>query len=83
MLGREPTTIPFSTEALKANLLRLQNEWETVQASRERNAIYQYLTAVFETVMDGRRRVKPSNVPIGRCTCQGTIRLGSQNRSLL
>ena len=51
MLGREPTTIPFSTEALKANLLRLQNEWETVQASRDRDAIYQYLTAVFELVM--------------------------------
>ena len=51
MLGREPTTIPFSTEALQANLLRLQNEWEAVQASRDRDAIYQYLTAVFETVM--------------------------------
>ena len=50
MLGREPTTIPFSTEAMKASLDRLQNEWETVQASRERNAIYQYLTAVFELV---------------------------------
>ena len=51
MLGREPTTIPFSTEALQANLLRLQNEWETVQTSRNRDAIYQYLTAVFEIVM--------------------------------
>ena len=50
MLGREPPTIPFSTEALKANLLRLQNEWETVQASRDRDAIYEYLTAVFELV---------------------------------
>ena len=50
MLGREPTTIPFSTEAMKANLLRLQSEWETVQASRDRDAIYQYLTAVFELV---------------------------------
>ena len=50
MRGREPITIPFSTEALKANLLRLQNEWETVQASRDRNAIYQYLAAVFEMV---------------------------------
>ena len=50
MLGREPITIPFSTEAMQANLLRLQNEWETVQTSRERNAIYQYLTAVFELV---------------------------------
>ena len=28
MLRREPTTIPFSTEALKANLLRLENEWK-------------------------------------------------------
>ena len=46
----EPNAIPFSTEALKANLLQLQNEWETVQASRDRNAIYRYLSAVFELV---------------------------------
>jgi hypothetical protein len=51
MLGREPAIIPFSTEALKTNLLRLENVWETVQASRDRDAIYQYLTAVFELVM--------------------------------
>ena len=51
MLSREPTAIPFSAEAMRASLLRLQNEWETVQASRDRDAIYQYLTAVFETVM--------------------------------
>ena len=51
MLSREPTTVPFSTEAMRANLLRLENEWEMVQASRDRNAIYQYLTAVFELVM--------------------------------
>jgi hypothetical protein len=51
MLSREPTTILFSTAALKANLLRLQIEWETVQASRGRDAIYKYLSAVFETVM--------------------------------
>ena len=50
MLGREATTVPFSTEAMKANLLRLQNEWETVQASRDRDAIYHYLAAVFELV---------------------------------
>ena len=47
---REPITIPFSTEALKANLLRLENEWEMVQASHSRDAIYGYLTAVFELV---------------------------------
>ena len=49
MLDREPPTIPFSTEALKANLLRLQNEWETVQASRDRDAIYGYLSRRFRT----------------------------------
>ena len=32
-------------------MLRLEEEWETVQTSRERTAIYQYLAAVFETVM--------------------------------
>jgi hypothetical protein len=31
-------------------LLRIQNAWEESQASRERNAIYIYLTAVFELV---------------------------------
>ena len=45
MLDREPPTIPFSTEALQATLLRLQNDWETVQASRGRDAIYQYLNS--------------------------------------
>ena len=50
MLGREPPTILFSSEALQATLLRLQNEWETVQASRGRDAIYRYLVAVFEVV---------------------------------
>jgi hypothetical protein len=49
MLCRDPA-IPFSTEAMKANLLRLQNEWETAQARRDRNAIYRYLSVVFETV---------------------------------
>jgi hypothetical protein len=50
LLSREPPTIAFSTEALKANLQRLQNEWDAVQASRDRDAIYQYLAAVFEMV---------------------------------
>ena len=48
MPGRD--TVPFSTEAMKASLLRLRNEWETVQTSRDRDAVYQYLTAVFELV---------------------------------
>ena len=51
MPSREPAAIPFSTEALKANLLRLQNEWATVQTSHDRDAIYGYLASVFELVM--------------------------------
>jgi hypothetical protein len=51
MLIREPDMIPFSTDAMRANLLRLQNEWEAVQASHSRNAIFGYLAAVFEMVV--------------------------------
>jgi hypothetical protein len=50
VLDREPPTILFSSEALQATLLRLQNEWGTVQASPGRDAIYRYLAAVFEVV---------------------------------
>jgi hypothetical protein len=42
MLIREPDMVRFSSEAMRANLLRLQNEWEKIQASRERGAIYGY-----------------------------------------
>ena len=51
MLGREPTAIPFSAEAMRASLLRLQSEWETYQTTRDRDGVYGYLSAVFETVM--------------------------------
>jgi hypothetical protein len=42
--------VPFSEAALHANLSRLENEWEASQASRDRNAIYGYLAAVFDLV---------------------------------
>jgi len=50
MLGRPSANIAFSTEALKANLSRLEDEWETYQNTRDRDGIYGYLTAVFELV---------------------------------
>ena len=50
MLDRPVTNIDFSTEALKANLGRLEREWEAYQSTRDRDAIYGYLTAVFELV---------------------------------
>jgi hypothetical protein len=42
--------IPYTDEALKQDLLRVQNAWDESQARRERDAIYIYLTAVFELV---------------------------------
>jgi hypothetical protein len=42
--------IPYSDEALKQDLLRVQNAWDESQTRRERDAIYTYLTAVFELV---------------------------------
>ena len=50
MLDRPPTNIDFSTDALKANIQRLDREWETYQSTRDRDGIYVYLTAVFELV---------------------------------
>ena len=42
--------VPYTTEALKQDLLRVRNAWEECQASRKRDAIYAYLTAVFDLV---------------------------------
>jgi hypothetical protein len=42
--------IPYTDEALKQDLLRVQNAWDESQARRARDAIYTYLTAVFELV---------------------------------
>jgi hypothetical protein len=43
--------VPYSIEALRQDLARVRNAWEKCQASRDRNAIYGYLSAVFDLVM--------------------------------
>jgi hypothetical protein len=50
---REPVQndVPYTTQALRQDLLRVRNAWEESQSSRDRNAIYGYLTAVFDLVM--------------------------------
>jgi hypothetical protein len=50
---REPVqdNVPYTTQALRQDLLRVRSAWEECQASRDRNAIYDYLTAVFDLVM--------------------------------
>jgi hypothetical protein len=42
--------IPYTDQALRQDLMRVQNAWDESQARRERDAIYIYLTAVFELV---------------------------------
>ena len=42
--------VPYTTQALKQDLLRLQIAWDDCQASRARDAIYGYLSAVFDLV---------------------------------
>jgi hypothetical protein len=42
--------IPYSSAALRQDLERLRGIWEDCQATRDRNAIYAYLTAVYNLV---------------------------------
>jgi hypothetical protein len=42
--------IPYSREALRQDLARVRVAWEDAQSSRDRNAIYGYLTAVYALV---------------------------------
>src|SRR5258707_5195362 len=42
--------VPYTIQALRQDLLRVRNAWDECQAHRERDAIYSYLTAVFDLV---------------------------------
>jgi hypothetical protein len=42
--------IPYSSEAMRQDLQQVRNTWEDAQASRDRNAIYAYLSAVYGLV---------------------------------
>jgi hypothetical protein len=42
--------VPYSKQALKQDLLRLRNAWHSFQESRNRDAVYGYLGAVFDLV---------------------------------
>jgi hypothetical protein len=43
-------TIPYSSAALRQDLDRVRYAWEQAQASRDRNAIYEFLSAVYGLV---------------------------------
>jgi hypothetical protein len=42
--------VPYTSQALREDLRRVRNAWEDCQAKRDRDAIYSYLTAVFNLV---------------------------------
>jgi hypothetical protein len=42
--------VPYTTQALREDLRRVRTAWEDCQAKRDRDAIYGYLTAVFDLV---------------------------------
>jgi hypothetical protein len=42
--------VPYSSAAMRQDLERLRGIWEDCQATRDRNAIYTYLTAVYALV---------------------------------
>ncbi len=50
---REPVQddVPYTTQALRQDLTRVRIAWDECQSSRDRNAIYGYLGAVFDLVM--------------------------------
>jgi hypothetical protein len=50
---REPIRdeVPYTTQALRQDLLRVRSAWDECQESRDRDAIYGYLSAVFDLVM--------------------------------
>src|SRR6266567_2005044 len=43
--------VPYTTQALRQDLTRVRSAWEDCQSSRDRNAIYGYLSAVFDLVI--------------------------------
>jgi hypothetical protein len=54
--------IPYSAEAMRQDLGRVRTAWEECQSSRQRDAIYGYLTAVYALVTwwaaEGQDRVR-------------------------
>ena len=46
----KPEPIPYSTTALRQDLTRVRNAWAKCQRRRRRDAIYTYLSAVYDLV---------------------------------
>jgi hypothetical protein len=64
-------SIPYSSEAMRQDLARVRGIWDDCQASRDRNAVYGYLNAVYGLVACGRPKAGRSTVLTGLCGCSG------------
>ena len=49
-LAGNPFKIPYSERALSHDIKRLHKAWRVFQSSRDRNAVYPFLSAAFELV---------------------------------
>jgi hypothetical protein len=63
--------MPYSSESLRHDLQRVRDAWADCQATRDRNAIYGYLSAVYGLVAvwaaEGREVVRARRL----CACSG------------
>jgi hypothetical protein len=62
--------IPYSSAALRQDLERLRTAWGDVQATRDRNAIYVYLSAVYGLVSWWAAEERAID-RAGLCACSG------------
>jgi hypothetical protein len=57
----------YTTQALRQDLRRVRNAWDECQGRRERDAIYSYLTALFDLVAWWALKALRWNEPERRC----------------
>jgi hypothetical protein len=67
--AKEP--VPYCKQALRQDLARVRIAWDECQSSRDRNAIYGYLGAVFDLVMWWAASDRPLAGHVGPCSCSG------------
>jgi hypothetical protein len=71
-------SIPYPSEALRQDLERVRTAWGDCQATRDRDAIYGYLSAVYGLVAWWTAEAEKSTELAGRCACSGWRYLGGK-----
>jgi hypothetical protein len=81
--------IPYTSEAMRQDLDRLRGAWDDCQASRDRNAIYAYLTAVYALVAWWVLAAMTNNTFFGDGQAKGgleempSVAVGTQSRACI